>query len=216
MAEISAKLVKQLRDETGAGMMDCRRALQETGGDVEKAKDLLRARGIAKAASKAGRATKEGLIEAYVHASGGVAKQGALVELNCETDFVAKTDAFRQLAREIALQVVGAQPHYVGREHVPADIVEREKGVYREQVQGKPENIVDKILSGKLNDFYSKVCLVDQPWIKDDKKTIGQLIKESVATLQENISVARFARFAVGEAPHADVSDEPGENGTGS
>ncbi len=201
MAGVTAAQVKALRDLTGAGMMDAKRALQDAGGDVEKAKDLLRAKGLARAADKAGRATREGVIEAYIHHSGGIAKQGALVELDCESDFVAKTDDFRHLAHALALQVVGASPLYVRREDVPAELVEREKAVYREQVAGKPENIVAKILEGKLSDFYSKICLLEQPWIKDDKRRVGDLVTEAVAKLKENITVARFARFAVGEEP---------------
>ena len=200
MAEVTAAMVKRLRDETGAGMMDAKRALTETGADFERARDWLRAKGLARAADKAGRETKEGLVEAYVHHSGGIAKQGALVELDCESDFVAKTDDFKHLAHAVALQVVGASPRWVRREEVPAEIVEREKGVYRDQVAGKPDHIVDKILEGKLNDFYSKVCLLEQPWIKDDKKRVGDLVTEAVAKLGENITVARFVRFAVGEA----------------
>lgn len=199
MAEISAAEVKRLRDETGAGMMDAKRALAENGGDAEKAKDWLRAKGLSKAADKAGRATNEGAVEAYIHNAGGIAKHGAMVELQCESDFVAKTHDFKTLARELALQVVGAHPQYVRREDIPAAVVERERAVYRESVQGKPENIVEKILQGKLNDFYSKVCLLDQPWIKDDKKRVGDLVTEAVAKLGENVTVARFARFGVGE-----------------
>ena len=201
MAAIPAEMVKRLRDETGAGMMDSKRALVESGADFEKAKDWLRAKGLASAAAKAGRATREGVVHAYVHSSGGIAKAGALVEVDCESDFVAKTDDFKHLAHLLALQVVGASPQYVRREDVPPEIVEREKGVYREQVKGKPEQVIEKILVGKLNDFYSKVCLIEQPWIKDDKKKVEELIKEAVAKLGENITVARFARFAVGEAP---------------
>lgn len=199
MADISAAEVKRLRDETGAGMMDAKRALTESGGDAEKAKDWLRAKGLSRAADKAGRLTNEGAVEAYIHNAGGIAKQGAMVELQCESDFVAKTHDFKTLARELALQVVGAHPQYVRREDVPQPIVERERSVYRESVQGKPENIIEKILAGKLNDFYSKVCLLEQPWIKDDKKRVGDLVTEAVAKLGENITVARFARFAVGE-----------------
>lgn len=200
MAEVTAAMVKRLRDETGAGMMDAKRALQETDADFDRAQDWLRAKGLARAADKAGRETKEGLIDAYIHHAGGIAKQGALVEVDCESDFVAKTDDFKHLAHSLALQVVGASPRWVRREDVPAEIVEREKGVYRDQVAGKPEHIVDKILEGKLNDFYSKVCLLEQPWIKDDKKRVGDLVTEAVAKLGENITVARFVRFAVGEA----------------
>jgi len=218
MADISAAEVKRLRDETGAGMMDAKRALTESGGDFEKAKDLLRAKGLAKAAGKAGRATNEGAVEAYIHNAGGIAKQGAMVELQCESDFVAKTHDFKTLARELALQVVGGVPTYVRREDVPEAVVERERAVYRESVQGKPENIVEKILAGKLNDFYSKVCLLEQPWIKDDKKRVGDLVTEAVAKLGENITVARFARFEVGRdaMTAGDGAPAASENGASS
>ena len=199
MAAISAAEVKRLREETGAGMMDCKRALTENGGDFEKAKDWLRAKGLASAKGKEGRATNEGAIEAYVHNAGGIAKQGALVELQCESDFVAKTDDFKKLGKELAMQVTAMKPLYVRREDVPADIVARERAVYAESVKGKPENIIDKILEGKLNDFYSKICLVEQVWIKDDKRKVGDLITDAVAKLGENIAVAGFNRFAVGE-----------------
>ena len=208
MAEITATQVKQLREMTGAGMMDCKRALSETGGDIEKAKDWLREKGMARAAGKAGRSTSEGIVESYVHQSGGVAKLGVLVEVNCESDFVAKTDDFRTLARELALQIAGANPQYVSREQVPADVVEREKSVYRGQVADKPDNIQDKIIAGKLEAYYAEVCLLDQPWIRDEKrkKKVGELVKETIAKLGENITVARFARFAVGETAAADES----------
>ena len=199
MANIPAEMVKRLRDETGAGMMDSKRALTDSDGDFDKAKAWLRVKGFARAADKASRATKEGVIDSYIHHSGGIAKQGALVEVDCESDFVAKTDDFKHLAHSLALQVVGAAPLYVRREEVPAELVEREKAVYRDQVAGKPANIVEKILEGKLNDFYSKICLLEQPWIKDDKKRVGDLVTEAVAKLGENITVARFARFEVGE-----------------
>jgi elongation factor Ts len=211
MAEVTAAMVKLLREETGAGMMDCKRALAESGGDVEKAKDWLRAKGLSRAADKAGRATNEGIVHAYIHTSGGIAKSGALVELDCESDFVAKTDDFKHLAHSIAMQVVGASPRYVRREEVPPEEVEREKGVYREQVQGKPENIVEKILDGKLNDFYSKICLLEQPWIKDDKKKVADLVTEAVGKLGENITVARFARFSVGDVSSRDNGSEPAQ-----
>ena len=201
MAVASPEMVKRLRDETGAGMMDCKRALEASEGDVEKAKDWLRAKGLSRAADKAGRATNEGIVHAYVHSSAGIAKVGALVELDCESDFVAKTDDFKELAHSIAMHVVGASPRYVRREDVPATELEREKGVYREQVQGKPEHIIDKILEGKLNDFYARTCLLEQPWIRDDKKKVSELVSEAVGKLGENITVARFSRFAVGEAP---------------
>ena len=213
MAEISAALVKQLREMTGAGMMDCKRALEATGGDLEKAKDYLREHGMARAAGKAGRSTSEGVVEAYVHGVGGVAKLGVLVEVNCESDFVAKTDDFRTLARELALQVAGAGPQYVSREQIPAEVLEREKAVYRAQVADKPANIQDKIIEGKLEAFYSEVCLLDQPWIRDQakKKKVGDLVKETIAKLGENITVARFARFAVGETAAAQSPSPVGE-----
>ena len=198
MPEITAATVKRLRDDTGAGMMDAKRALTEADGDVEKAKDWLRAKGLSRAADKAGRVTNEGRVHAYVHAAGGVATKGAIVELQCESDFVAKTDDFKTLAHEIALQVVGNNPQYVRREDVPAALVERERNVYRDSVQDKPANIQDKIIDGKMNDFYSKVVLLDQPWIKEGKRRVGDLVTEAVAKLGENITVAGFARFEVG------------------
>ncbi len=202
MAEISAALVKQLREMTGAPMMDCKNALVEAGGDIEKAVDILRAKGAAKAAKKAGRSADEGIITSYLHNSGSGAKLGVLVELNCESDFVAKTDDFHALAREIALQVAGRNPLWVRREQVPAAILEREKAVYREQVKDKPANIVDKIVDGKLEAFYGEHVLLDQPWVKDmsGKKKVDELLKEGIAKMGENISVARFARFVVGES----------------
>src|ERR1035437_358540 len=172
-------MVTALRERTGAGMMDCKRALVECDGDMDKAEDWLRAKGFSRAAAKAGRSTNEGLVEAYIHHAGGIAKQGALIELNCESDFVAKTDDFKHLAHTLALQVVGMAPQYVRREDVPADIVE-------------------KILTGKLDAFFAQICLLEQPWIKDDKKKVGDLVTEAIAKLGENISVARFARFSVG------------------
>ena len=207
MAEVTAAMVKALRERTGAGMMDCKRALVECDGDMDRAEDWLRAKGFSRAAAKAGRSTNEGIVDAYIHHAGGIAKQGALIEINCESDFVAKTDDFKQLAHSLALQVVGAAPLYVRREEVPAELVEREKAVYRDQVAGKPENIVEKILEGKLNDFYSKICLLEQPWIKDDKKRVRDLVTEAVAKLGENITVARFARFEVGETADATPSE---------
>ena len=213
MAEISAQLVMELRKQTGAGMMECKKALVETGGDLDKAVDYLRASGQAKAAAKVGRSANEGVVESYVHGTGGVSKLGVLVEVNCESDFVAKTDDFKTLARELALQVAGAAPTYVRREDVPAELVEREKGVYREQIKGKPAEMVEKILDGKLRSFYAQICLLEQPWIRDDKKKIGDLVTEAVAKLGENISVARFARFQVGETLDAgDGADAPSGN----
>jgi elongation factor Ts len=197
---ISAEQVKRLREMTGAGMMDCKRALSEAGGDVEKAKDILRQKGMARAAGKASRAANEGVIASYLH--GSVPKLGVLVEVNCESDFVAKTDDFKELARELALQVAGANPTWVRREDVPEDVIERERNVYRGQVEGKPANIVDKIVEGKLEAFYAEVCLLDQVYVRDEKrkKKVGELVTEATAKLGEKVSVARFVRFQVGES----------------
>jgi elongation factor Ts len=202
MAEVTAAQVKELRELTGVGMMDCKRALSETGGDIEKAQDWLRAKGLARAAGKAGRSTNEGIVEAYVH-DGGVSGQklGVLVEVNCESDFVAKTDDFKQLAKEIALQVAGRAPLYIRREDVPPVIVERERAVFQTQVADKPANIQEKIIEGKLDAYFAEICLLEQPYVRDqtNKKKVNQLIGDAVAKLGENITVARFARFQVGE-----------------
>jgi elongation factor Ts len=196
--EIPAKLVKALRDATGAGMMECKAALQEANGDIEAATLILRKRGLAQAARKSGRATSEGLIGSYIHAGG---KIGVLVELNCESDFVARTEDFQALLRELALQVAAANPQYVSREEVPADIIEREKSVYSAQMEnsGKPPQVIEKIVEGKLGSFYEQVCLVDQPSIRDPKLTVKAMLQAAIAKLGENISVARFVRFKVGE-----------------
>ena len=203
MAEIAAAQVKALRELTGVGMMDCKRALVESDGDVEKAKDWLRAKGLARAADRAGRATSEGVVESYVH-GGGVSGQklGVLIEVNCESDFVAKTDDFKELARELALQVAGRSPLYVRREDVPPVVVERERGVFLQQVADKPDNIKDKIVEGKLDAYFAEICLLEQPYVRDEKgkKKVSQLISDAVAKLGENVSVARFARFQVGES----------------
>jgi elongation factor Ts len=202
MAEITATQVKELRELTGAGMMDCKRALTETEGDIDKAKDWLRAKGMARAADRAGRSADEGRVEAYVH-DGGVSGQklGVLVEVNCESDFVAKTDDFKQLARELALQVAGRAPLYVRREDVPAGVVQRERAVFLAQVVDKPANIQDKIIEGKLNAYFAEICLLEQHLIRDEssKKKVSDLINEAAAKVGENITVARFARFKVGE-----------------
>jgi elongation factor Ts len=203
MADITASQVKELRELTGAGMMDCKRALVESGGNLEDAQDWLREHGIARAASRAGRSTNEGVIEAYLHSAGGVPpKVGVLIEVNCESDFVARTDEFKHLARELALQVAGADPMYIRPEDVPEKVVEHERSVYRAQVEGKPEAVVEKIVEGKLAAFYSDVCLLEQPWIRDEKhkKKVKELVQEAVAKLKENITVARFVRYQVGEA----------------
>jgi elongation factor Ts len=195
---ISAELVKKLRDRTGAGMMECKAALQEANGDLEEATTILRKRGLATAAKKTGRSTSEGLIGSYIHLGG---KIGVLVELNCESDFVARTDDFQTLLKEIGLQVAAASPQYVRREDVPAEILDRERGIYRAQMEnsGKPPQVIEKIIEGKLGSFYEQVCLVDQPSIRDPKTTVGQMIQATIAKLGENIGVARFVRFKVGE-----------------
>jgi len=198
MSEIPATLVKALRDATGAGMMECKAALQEAKGDFEEAKLILRKRGLAQAGKKSGRAMREGLIGSYLHMGG---KIGVLVELNCESDFVARTEDFQTLLREVSLQVAASSPQFVKREDVPADVLERERGVYRAQMEnsGKPPAVVEKIIEGKLGAFYEQVCLVDQPSIRDPKQTVGAMIQSAIAKLGENISVARFVRFKVGE-----------------
>lgn len=195
---ITADLVKQLRERTGAGMMDCKAALAETGGDMEKAVDVLRKRGLAQAAKKSGRSTNEGIVHAYIHQGG---KVGVLVEVNCESDFVARTPDFQTLVKELGLQIAAASPLFVSREEVPAETLEREKAIYREQMaaSGKPANVIDKIVEGKLNSYYEQVCLLDQPSIRDPKLKVADMVKAVIGKLGENIAVARFARFKVGE-----------------
>ena len=195
---ISAELVKKLRDRTGAGMMECKAALQEANGDIDEATTILRKRGLATAAKKTGRSTSEGLIGSYIHLGG---KIGVLVELNCESDFVARTDDFQTLLKEIGLQVAAASPQYVRREDVPAEILDRERGIYRAQMEnsGKPPQVIEKIIEGKLGSFYEQVCLIDQPSIRDPKTTVSQMIQAAIAKLGENIGVARFVRFKVGD-----------------
>ncbi len=195
---VDAKLVKTLREMTGAGILDCKKALEETGGNLEEAVELLRKKGIAKAAKKASRETKEGIIHAYIHAGGRV---GVLLELNCETDFVARNDLFKELANEIALQIAAMKPKYVSREDVPREIVEKEGEIIREAAlaEGKPQHIAEKIAEGRLEKFFKEVCLLEQPYIRDDKKTIEELIKEYIAKIGENIKVSRFCRYEIGE-----------------
>jgi elongation factor Ts len=195
--EISAAMVKKLRDQTGAGMMECKAALTEAGGNIDEAVTILRKRGLAQATKKAGRTTNEGLIGNYIHMGG---KIGVLVEVNCESDFVARTDDFQNLAREIAMHIAAANPQFVRRDEIPGDLLERERGIYREQVKDKPAQVVDKIVEGKLNSFYEQVCLLDQPSIRDPKMTIGTLVQQAIAKMGENISIARFVRFKLGES----------------
>jgi elongation factor Ts len=196
--EITAAVVKELREKTGAGMMDCKRALNETGGDLNKAIDYLRQKGLAAAAKKADRVATDGAVAAYVHPGG---KIGVLVEVNCETDFVARTTEFQALLKDIAMQVAAANPRYVRREQVSAEEFEKEKLIYRQQAleTGKPEKVVDKIVEGKLERFYSEVCLLEQSFIKDPDKKVADIMNEAVARLGENIQVRRFARYHLGE-----------------
>jgi elongation factor Ts len=197
MAEITAEMVKELREKTGAGLMDCKRALAESMGDFAKAEEWLRKKGITTAAKKAGRVAAEGVIGSYVHSG----KIGVIVEVNCETDFVGRNDDFQALAKDLAMHIAATNPQFVRREDVPADVLEKEKEIQRQQLRDakKPEAIWDKILSGKLEKFYETVCLVDQPWFREDKKKVHEIITEKVAKIGENISVRRFARFQVGE-----------------
>ncbi len=198
MAGASKELVRELREKTGAGMNDCLKALKENGGNIEKSIEYLREKGIASADKKSVRSADEGLIYSYIHANG---KVGTMVELNCETDFVARTEDFEQLAKDIAMQVAAMSPLYVKREDVPGELVNKEKDIYKAQLseQKKPENVIDKIITGKLEKFYKEICLVEQPFIKDDKKDIETLIKEKISKLGENIVVKRFTRYALGE-----------------
>jgi elongation factor Ts len=195
---ITAKDVKELRDRTGAGMMECKAALEEASGDQEKAIDILRAKGAAKAAKRAAREASEGAVGSYIHMGG---KIGVLVEVNCETDFVARNDEFQQLVRDIAMHIAAASPVAVSREDVPAEVVERERAVYREQTResGKPEQIWDKIVDGKLEKYYQEAALLEQPFVKDPDITVGELVTRASAKTGENIVVRRFARFALGE-----------------
>ena len=195
--EISAALVKKLRDATGAGMMECKAALTEANGDLEAATTLLRKRGLAAASKKAGRSTSEGLVGHYIHMGG---KIGVLVEINCESDFVARTDKFQDLTREIAMHIAAADPTYVRREDVPADLVAREQEIYRDQVKDKPAQVIDKIIDGKLNSYYQQVCLMEQASVRDPNVTITQLVQDAIRLLGENITVTRFVRMKVGES----------------
>jgi elongation factor Ts len=197
--EITAAMVKQLRDATGAGMMECKAALAEAKGSIEDATTILRKRGLAQATKRAGRSTNEGLIGSYIHMGG---KIGVLVEVNCESDFVARTDDFQGLAREVAMHIAAANPQYVKRDEVPADVLERERSIYRSQMedQKKPPQVVDKIIEGKLNSFFEQVCLMDQPSIRDPKVTIGQLVQQAIAKMGENIAIPRFVRFKLGDS----------------
>jgi len=196
--EISTNMVKELRQATGSGVLDCKTALEIAGGDFDKAVEYLREKGLAKAANKAGRVAKEGIIEAYVHAGSRVA---ALVELNCESDFVARTPEFKDLAHDLAMQVVAFRPQYVKPEDIPAEVLEKERAIYRAQVEGegKPPHVIDKIVEGKVVKFYEEVCLLKQPFIKGDNQAVEQLVAAMIAKIGENIVVRRFVRFELGE-----------------
>lgn len=196
--QITASLVKDLREETGAGMMDCKKALTKANGDVEKAKQILREEGIAKAEKKAERTTDHGVVESYIHHGG---KIGAMVQINCETDFVANTDDFKNLAREIAMQIAATRPDYVAIDDVPEEAVNKEKEILRGLTlkEGKPEKMVDKIVEGRISKFYEGICLLEQPYIREDKKKVKDIITEVIAKVGENIKVVRFSRFSLGE-----------------
>lgn len=198
MAQINAKDVKNLREKTGAGMMDCKKALVESDGNIEKAVKYLREKGIAKAAKKASRTAKEGIVECYIH---GNKKLGVMIELNCETDFVARNDKFTALARDIAMHVAAASPKYVSSDQVPAENIEKEKELMRAQLvnEGKPAQVIDKIIEGKIKKYCKEICLLDQEYVKDPDKTVGQLLTDSVGVIGENIQVGRFQIFNVGQ-----------------
>ncbi len=207
---ISAQQVKELRELTGAGVMECKAALQEANGDIEKATVILRKRGVAAAAKKATRVTSEGVVVSYIHPG---ARLGVLLELNCETDFVARTHEFHELAKDLAMHIAALDPAYVRKEDVPTEILEREKEIYRSKAQasGKPAQVIEKIVEGQLSKFYSEVCVYEQPFVKDDKRTVGQLIAEKVAGIKENINLRRFTRFKVGEGIERRSSDYAAE-----
>ena len=207
---ITAAMVKELRERTGCGMMDCKNALVEAGGDLEKAIEVLRTKGLAKAAKKAGRVATEGIVEAYIHLGGRI---GVLVEVNCETDFVAKTDEFKQLCRDIAMQIAAARPEFVSRDEVDQETVEREKRILRQQAlsEGKPEKVIEKMVDGRMEKFFKENCLLEQPFIKDQDKTVQEVINEYIMKLGENITVRRFARFEVGEGIEKKSAQDEGQ-----
>ena len=196
---IEAKVVKELRDKTGAGMMDCKNALKESNGDIEKAIDYLRKAGVAKAEKKGSRDTKEGIVYSYIHAGG---RLGVLIEVNCETDFVAKTEGFIELTHNLAMQIAATNPIALDRELIPESVINREKEIYADQAKtsGKPDNIIEKMVDGRMNKFFQENCLMEQAYIKDSDKKVSELLTESIATLGENITISRYVRFAVGES----------------
>src|SRR5450432_2789364 len=199
MAEITAALVKALRERTGAGMMECKAALVEAKGDVPEAEVVLRKRGIASAGKKASRATKQGLIGSYIHQGGQL---GVLVEINCESDFVARTEDFQELVHDVAMHIAAADPRFIHKEDVTAEVLEKEREIHRARAlaEGKPEKMLDKITEGRMNKFYEEICLLEQPFVKEATLTVGQLVKTKIAKLGENITIARFVRFKVGDS----------------
>lgn len=206
MATVTAAMVKELRERTGAGMMDCKKALGEMDGDMDKAVDFLREKGLAAAAKKAGRVAAEGLVEAYIHGAGRI---GVMVEINCETDFVAKTEDFKALARDVAMQIAAANPQCVRREEVDPAMLEHEREVLRQQAlnEGKPEKIVEKMIVGRIEKYYKEICLMEQPFIKDPDQTIAQLINSKIAKIGENITIRRFTRYQLGEGIEKKADD---------
>ena len=203
---MSMKDIKALRERTGAGMLDCKKALTENGGDIDKAIDWLRQKGITKAAKKSGRAATEGLVSAYIHGAG---KIGVLVEINAETDFVARNDQFQAFVKDIAMHIAAAAPEYVSKDEVPEDVIEREKAVQLARIveEGKPAHIAEKIVTGRMSKFYQDICLLEQPYVKDDKLTVDAYVKQTVATIGENIQIRRFSRFVLGEGLEKKVDD---------
>jgi elongation factor Ts len=199
MPEVTAAMVKQLRDKTGSGMMDCKKALTENGGDMDKAIDFLRKKGLATAAKRAGRTTSEGIVQPYVHTGG---KLGVMVEVNCETDFVAKSDDFQEFAKNLAMHIAATNPLGITPEEVPAETLAREKDIYVDQAKqtGKPDNVIEKIVEGKMNKFLKENCLMQQPYVKDPDITIADLLNELIAKIGENITIKRFVRFQIGES----------------
>ena len=209
---MSIALVKQLRDETGAGLADCQKAVSEAAGDVDKARRILREKGLAKAAKKATRTATDGAVGSYIHPGG---KIGVLIEVNCETDFVAKTDEFQQLVKDLAMQVAAAAPRYVSREEVPADEIESERGIYRKQAEasGKPAQVIERIVDGQVERFYKDICLLEQAFVKQSDRTIGDLVKEAIVRFGVNVAVRRFARFQLGETQSRTDAKEDGAGG---
>jgi elongation factor Ts len=207
MAEITAALVKELRERTGAGMMECKKALVEAKGDIGEAEVVLRKHGIASAGKKASRATRQGLIGSYIHAGGQL---GVMVEVNCESDFVARTEVFQEMVHDIAMHIAAADPKFLRKEDVPADLLEKEREIARERArnEGKPDKILDRIVEGRISKFYEEVCLIEQPFVKEATLTIDQLVKTKIAKLGENISIARFIRFKVGDVAAVEAGSD--------